>query len=72
MSSTNRYHGTNGSSSRDVPRVHLELILLSFTQKFSWLQMASAKKVLTPTLGTENTTDDSFEYVPPKVSLLAT
>lgn len=46
--------------------------LLSFTQKFSWLQMASAKKVLTPTLSTENTMDDSFEYIPPKVSLLAT
>lgn len=34
--------------------------------------MASAKKVLTPTLSTENTMDDSFEYIPPKVSLLAT
>lgn len=34
--------------------------------------MAGAKKVLTPTLSTENAMDDSFEYVPPKVSLLAT
>lgn len=46
--------------------------MLSFTQKFSWLQMATTKKVLTPTLSTENTMDDSFEYIPPKVSLLAT
>uniref|UniRef100_A0A674MCW8 Kinesin family member 4 n=1 Tax=Takifugu rubripes TaxID=31033 RepID=A0A674MCW8_TAKRU len=41
-----------------------------YKQKFSWLQMASTKKVLTPTLSTENAMDDSFEYLPPKVSLL--
>uniref|UniRef100_A0A674P4C9 Kinesin family member 4 n=1 Tax=Takifugu rubripes TaxID=31033 RepID=A0A674P4C9_TAKRU len=39
-----------------------------YKQKFSWLQMASTKKVLTPTLSTENAMDDSFEYLPPKVS----
>ncbi|XP_011609744.1 kinesin family member 4 [Takifugu rubripes] len=37
-----------------------------YKQKFSWLQMASTKKVLTPTLSTENAMDDSFEYLPPK------
>lgn len=38
-------------------------------QKFSLLHLASDKKVLTPTLNTENSPDDSYDYVPPKVSL---
>uniref|UniRef100_H3CZM4 Kinesin family member 4 n=1 Tax=Tetraodon nigroviridis TaxID=99883 RepID=H3CZM4_TETNG len=37
-----------------------------YKQKFSLLHLASTKKVLTPTLNTENSPDDSFEYVPPK------
>lgn len=39
-----------------------------FSQKFSLLHLASAKKILTPAANNENSADDSFEYVPPKVS----
>lgn len=37
-----------------------------FKQKFSLLQLASGKKILAPTVRNEQSTDDSFEYVPPK------
>lgn len=43
-------------------------IFVFHTQKFSLLHLASDKKVLAPTLNTENSPDDSFDYVPPKVS----
>lgn len=61
---------TNGSSSHDW-FLHglLWNIFVFHTQKFSLLHLASAKKVLTPTLNTENGPDDSYDYVPPKVSL---
>lgn len=39
-----------------------------FSQKFSLLHLASAKKILTPATNNENGADDSFEYIPPKVS----
>lgn len=39
-----------------------------FSQKFSLLHLASAKKILTPAPNNGNSADDSFEYVPPKVS----
>lgn len=61
---------TNGSSSHNR-FLHglLWNIFVFHAQKFSLLHVASGKKVLTPTLNTENSPDDSFDYVPPKVSL---
>ena len=38
-------------------------------QKFSLLHLASSKKILAPAANNENSPDDSFEYVPPKVSV---
>uniref|UniRef100_A0A673BAG2 Chromosome-associated kinesin KIF4-like n=1 Tax=Sphaeramia orbicularis TaxID=375764 RepID=A0A673BAG2_9TELE len=35
--------------------------------KFALLHLASGKKILAPTLSKEQTPDDSFDYVPPKV-----
>lgn len=37
-------------------------------QKFSLLHLASTKKVLANAPNNENSLDDTFEYVPPKVS----
>uniref|UniRef100_A0A673B576 Chromosome-associated kinesin KIF4-like n=1 Tax=Sphaeramia orbicularis TaxID=375764 RepID=A0A673B576_9TELE len=38
-----------------------------YKQKFALLHLASGKKILAPTLSKEQTPDDSFDYVPPKV-----
>lgn len=37
-------------------------------QKLSLLHLASGKKILLPATNNENSPDDSFEYIPPKVS----
>ncbi|XP_078142737.1 kinesin family member 4 isoform X3 [Centroberyx gerrardi] len=37
-----------------------------YRQKLSLLQLASGKKILVPTSNSEQTPDDSFDYVPPK------
>uniref|UniRef100_A0A8C4I505 Kinesin motor domain-containing protein n=1 Tax=Dicentrarchus labrax TaxID=13489 RepID=A0A8C4I505_DICLA len=39
-----------------------------YRQKVSLLHLASGKKILVPTTNNENSPDDSFDYVPPKVS----
>lgn len=41
-----------------------------YFQKLSLLNLASEKKVLVPTTKNTKNADDSFEYVPPKVSRL--
>uniref|UniRef100_A0AAQ6A652 Kinesin motor domain-containing protein n=1 Tax=Amphiprion ocellaris TaxID=80972 RepID=A0AAQ6A652_AMPOC len=45
-------------------RNHVEL----FLKKLSLLHLASGKKVLLPMTNNEKSPDDSFEYIPPKVS----
>lgn len=45
----------------------ISLFLMS-PQKFSLLHIASTKKVLGQAANNDNSLDDTFEYVPPKVS----
>uniref|UniRef100_A0A4W6F464 Kinesin-like protein n=1 Tax=Lates calcarifer TaxID=8187 RepID=A0A4W6F464_LATCA len=49
----------------DLEQRHQEKVLMS---KMSLLHLASGKKILLPTTNNEKSPDDSFEYVPPKVS----
>uniref|UniRef100_A0A3B4ZCP2 Kinesin family member 4A n=1 Tax=Stegastes partitus TaxID=144197 RepID=A0A3B4ZCP2_9TELE len=41
-----------------------------YRQKLSLLHLASGKKILLPTANNENSPDDSFEYIPPKVVII--
>uniref|UniRef100_A0A671TPU8 Kinesin family member 4 n=1 Tax=Sparus aurata TaxID=8175 RepID=A0A671TPU8_SPAAU len=55
----------------ELEQRHQEKVFITFTHvpKFSLLHLASSKKILAPAANIENSPDDSFEYVPPKVSV---